>query len=544
MNNQKKVAYFCMEYGLDKKLPLYAGGLGILAGDYLKAAKDLNKPVVGIGIRWWQDYTNQYIDQNGYPYDTFPTHDLDFIEDTGITIDVMVENKTITCTVHKVTEFNNMPLYLLDTGHPESENGWITDRLYDGDDHKRIAQEIVLGIGGIKLLRKLNINIKKYHFNEGHAAFAGLELIKEKMQKDNLGFNEALNQTKDDIIFTTHTPVEAGNESHDLGLLEKLGAIDGLRRENIVQIGGEPFNMTAACLHMSHLANGVSELHGETARNMWKDLPNSAPIIAITNGVHQKTWQNDGVKKAYKNQSKLWQAHMQAKQNLINFIEKHTDAKMNPDNIIVGFARRAAPYKRSELIFRDSKQIKEFLTDGKLQLVFSGKAHPDDHYGKDIVSTLVKMDQKYRDSVVFLENYNIEIAKYLTQGCDVWLNNPRRPLEASGTSGMKAALNGVLNLSVLDGWVAEGVEHGRHGWILDEMFTELNDSLGEDEKDLKALYKILREEVIPIYYNNKKQWIKMMKASIKMANKDFSATRMLEDYYSRMYNKEREKTLV
>ena len=544
MNNQKKVAYFCMEYGLNNKLPLYAGGLGILAGDYLKAANDLDKPVVGIGIRWWQDYTQQYINEDGYPYDKFPTHKLDFLEDTGITIDVKIENKPVTCTVHKVTNFNNKPLYLLDTGHPQSENGWITDKLYDGDDHKRVAQEIILGVGGIKLLRKLNIEIDKYHFNEGHAAFAGLELIREKMNNKGLNLDKALQETRNEIVFTTHTPVEAGNESHDIGLLEKMGATEALSREDIVKIGGDPFNMTAACLHMTHLANGVSELHSKTAQNMWKDLDNSAPIIAITNGVHQDTWQDQEVKKAAANKADIWQAHMNAKQELANYVSKNTDAELNPENLIVGFARRAAPYKRSELIFRDTDQIREFLGNQKLQLVFSGKAHPDDKYGKDIVSTLVKMDQKYKDSVVFLENYDMKIASYLVKGCDVWLNNPRRPLEASGTSGMKASLNGVLNLSVLDGWVAEGVEHGRHGWILDELFPELNDSLGEDEKDLRALYRIVREEVIPLYYENHNRWVEMMTASISMAEKDFTAARMVNDYYNKMYNKKREKAMV
>ncbi len=532
---EEKIAYFCMEYGLDKTLPLYAGGLGILAGDYLKAAKDINAPVVGIGILWWQDYTQQYINDQGYPYDTYPTFDFDFLENTGQTVTVQIEGNNVECDIYKVTRFNNAPLYLLDTGKPDTEYGWITDKLYSGDDHNRIAQEIVLGIGGIRALRKLGINVDRYHFNEGHATFAGIELIREKMGQ-GLDFNDALEKTREEIVFTTHTPVSAGNESHDLNLLMKLGANNGLSIEQMQELGGNPFNMTASCLHMSNIANGVSELHGETARQMWKDLDRSAPIIAITNGVHKKTWQNEKIRAAFENNGNLWETHFELKKKLVDFIAQNTDARMNPENLIIGFARRAAPYKRSELIFRDTEKIDDLLQTGKIQLVFSGKAHPNDNYGKDIVATLVKMDRKYKDNVIFLENYGMEIARYLIQGVDVWLNNPRRPMEASGTSGMKAAMNGVLNLSVLDGWVAEGPEHGVNAWILDQVFTSLEEKLAEDERDLRALYKILREEVVPIYYNNRERWIEMMTESIAMSQQSFSAVRMLKDYQDQMYS--------
>ncbi|ACL69619.1 alpha-glucan family phosphorylase [Halothermothrix orenii] len=542
--NKEKIAYFCMEYGLDQKLPLYAGGLGVLAGDYLKAAHDKKAPIIGIGMLWWQDYTTQLIGKDGYPHDTYPTYSFDYIEDTGITVTVQIEGKDVNCKIYKTNQFENAPLYLLDAGHPDSEFGWINDRLYGGDDRKRIAQEIVLGIGGVRALRALNIEVDKYHFNEGHAAFAGFELIREKMNNNNMDFENALEETRKEIVFTTHTPVSAGNEQHHLDLIESMGANNGLTREQLWQIGGDPFNMTAACLHMSYVANGVSKLHGETARRMWQHLDKKAPIISITNGVHVKTWQNPEIKEAFEQNKNLWDVHMKYKKKLVNFIAEKTDARMNPDNLIVGFARRAAPYKRSELIFRDTDKIDDLLTSGKMQLVFSGKAHPNDHYGKDIVATLVKMDQKYKDNVVFLENYGMKITKYLVQGCDVWLNNPRRPLEASGTSGMKAAINGVLNLSVLDGWVAEGPEHGISGWIIDEVFESLDEKLEEDEKDLKALYKILREEVIPIYYNDRDRWEEMMKASIAMSHRKFSAARMLEDYYNLMYNKKAEPALI
>ncbi|MFW6306483.1 MAG: alpha-glucan family phosphorylase, partial [Bacillota bacterium] len=531
----KRIAYFCMEYGLDQKLPLYAGGLGILAGDYLKAANEINAPIVGIGILWWQDYTKQLINEDGYPYDTYPIHNFDFLEDTGKSVSVQIGGEDVQVKIYKTNQFKNKDLYLLDTGKPGSKYGWITDKLYSGNNYNRVAQEMVLGIGGVKALRELNIEVDIYHFNEGHATFAGFELIKEKMNNEGISFDEALEKTKNEIVFTTHTPVSAGNEVHDLHLLMEIGANNSLTYQQLKRLGGEPFNMTASCLHMSSIANGVSELHGKTAKNMWKHLKDSAPIISITNGVHKNTWQNSLIRDTFMEKGDIWEAHQQVKRELINYVSQKTDANMNPDNIIIGFARRAAPYKRSELIFRDTSKIEDLLRNGKIQLLFSGKAHPNDRFGKDIVASLVKMDRKYKDSVAFLENYDMEIARYLVQGVDIWLNNPKRPLEASGTSGMKASMNGVLNLSVLDGWVAEAPIHGESGWILDNVFPSLDERLSEDEKDLQALYKILREEVIPIYYDDKSRWIKMMEKSIEMSQNKFSSVRMLVDYYKRMY---------
>lgn len=534
----KRVAYFCMEYGLDPKLPLYAGGLGILAGDTLKAAYDLDVPIIGIGLLWWQDYTRQLIGEDGYPYDTYPIYDFSFLEDTGSKVFVQIGDENVECSIYKTNQFHNKDLYLLDTGKPDSKFGWITNKLYAGNNYNRIAQEMVLGIGGVRAIRELGIKIDIYHFNEGHASFAGLELIREKMMTNNLSFEESLEKTTKEIVFTTHTPVSAGNESHNLNLLMEIGANNSLTYEQLKKIGGDPFNMTAACLRMAFIANGVSALHGETARKMWSHIDNKPEIISITNGVHQKTWQNEKIKNTYENNLNIWEAHIKAKKDLIDFVEKKTGTRLDPDKLIIGFARRAAPYKRSELIFRDTEKIDQLLKSGKVQLIFSGKAHPNDHYGKDIVATLVKMDKIYKDHVVFLENYDMEIARYLVQGVDVWLNNPKRPMEASGTSGMKAAMNGAMNLSVLDGWVAEGPEHAVNGWILDIVFSSLDEKLNEDEKDLQALYKILYDEVIPIYYEDRERWKRMMRASIEMSQKQFTAIRMINEYYQLMYNKQ------
>ena len=530
-----KVAYFCMEYGLHEELPIYAGGLGVLAGDYIKAASDLEVPMVAIGILWTQDYTTQLIGEDGRPYDVYPQHNFDMVEDTGVTVSVRVRGADVTCKVLKVEKYGNIPLYLLDTNIPGSEHGWMTSKLYGGVAQDRVASEIILGIGGVRALRALGIDIDVYHFNEGHAVFAGLELIQEKMQQQKMPFEEAWEATKKEVIFTTHTPVEAGNESHDHGLLQFMEAYNGLNYEQMAQIGGNPFNMTIAALKLSNLSNAVSKLHGQTARKMWKEVKGGSPIISITNGVHVDTWQDSKIGDAFETGQDLWEPHMESKRRLLDYVKTTTDATLNPDALLIGFARRAAPYKRSDLIFRDAAVIDPLLREGKVQLIFSGKAHPRDGYGKDIIADLVKMDRKYKNSVIFLENYNMEIAKLMVRGCDVWLNNPRRPLEASGTSGMKAALNGVLNLSTVDGWVAEGPQHGISGWLLDTYLQGQNIDLAQDSHDLKALYRVLFEDVIPTYYEDRNKWVDMMRASIDMSHWQFSSSRMLREYYDVMY---------
>lgn len=531
-NQLPRIAYFCMEYGLHPQLPIYAGGLGILAGDYLKAAYDLDVPMVGIGILWRQDYTEQFISADGHPYDVYPDFDYEFIKDTGITVQLRIRGEDVTCKVRLVDQYGNAPLYLLDTNFPGSAHGWMTNRLYGGGNQDRIAQEMILGIGGLRALRALGIKVDEYHFNEGHAVFAGLELIREKMAI-GLSFRDAWKATQEQIVFTTHTPVAAGNEAHDHALLQQMEAYNGLTYEQVEEIGGNPFNMTVAALKLSHLANAVSKLHGHTARNMWQGISGSAPIISITNGVHCETWQEPSITEAFEKNGDLLQPHQGCKQALIDFIFQQTGAKLDPNILLIGFARRAAAYKRSELIFRDASIIEPLLNKGKIQLVFSGKAHPNDQSGKDIIQELVRMDRKFGEKVVFLENYNMQIAKLLIQGCDIWLNNPRKPLEASGTSGMKAAMNGVLNLSVVDGWVPEGPQHGVSGWLIEHAKKALEQE--QDQLDMQTLYKILLEEVIPTYYENKKGWTDMMRASIDMSRWQFSSHRMVREYYDVLY---------
>jgi len=537
VNNLPRVAYFCMEYGLNSDFKAYAGGLGILAGDHLKGAKDLNLPLVGIGLKWKQGYTDQLIDENGKAYDTYHNYKYDFLKDTGVKVTVKVRKIDVVCKVWKLDEFGNNPLYLLDTDIPENGDTWVTGQLYGWFGEERIAQEIVLGIGGVKALRALEIPIDVYHFNEGHAALAATELIKEKMQA-GCNFELAWEKVRSEVVFTTHTPIVEGNESHDIDKLEYMGAFNGLTKAQMILLGGEPFNMTIAGLRLSRKANAVAKLHGETANKMWKTVAGRSEIIAITNGIHKPSWVDNRITKAYDNEGDLWGAHLTTKKELIAFIKERTGVILDSQKLLIGFSRRAAPYKRSDLIFTDEEIISPLLKSGKVQIVFSGKAHPLDDNGKEIVAKLVKMMKKYPASVVFLENYDMNIGRMLTRGSDIWLNNPRRPQEASGTSGMKAAMNGVLNCSILDGWWPEACIDGVNGWqfgdgaSLDDLtITEL------DKHDTLALYDTLINRVMTTYYENRQKWVEMMKESIRTTSYEFSVERMLDEYYNKMYIK-------
>lgn len=526
-------AYFSMEYGLDVSMKTYAGGLGILAGDYIKGAKDYGYPLVAIGIKWKQGYTDQRIDEAGMPYDTYHNYEYDFLKDTGIKVKVNIRQRDVYCKVWLVDKFGNAPLYLLDTDLPENEDYLITGQLYGWFGEERIAQEMVLGIGGIRALRALGIDVDVYHFNEGHAVFAGLEILKEYMDT-GLDFDSALNKSIEKIVFTTHTPIVQGNESHYLDRMLYMGANNGLTLEQLIEIGGSPFNMTVAALKISRITNAVSMLHAKTANNMWKTIKNCSEIIGITNAIHLPTWVDSNMLAAAEGNGDIWQTHIKNKKKLISFIKQRTKVSLNPEVLLIGFSRRAVEYKRSNFIFSNESIIAPLLKEGKLQIVFSGKAFPQDDNGKVIVKNLVDMSKKYPNAVVFLENYDMAIGKILTTGADVWLNNPRRPMEASGTSGMKAAMNGVLNFSILDGWWPEACIDGINGWQIGNGF-ESSDTNLIDENDLKNLYEVLLNKVLPTYYENREKWVEMMKASILSTKDYFCVKRMLEEYYSKMY---------
>jgi starch phosphorylase len=532
-----------MEYGLDTTFPIYAGGLGILAGDHMKSVGDLRVPVTGIGLFWDEGYTRQVVGANQAIEDQYPKTARDAVRRVDARVEVSVRGKKIPLRAWKVERFVSSTLYLLE---PErDEDRWITQRLYGGGAEDRIAQEIVLGVGGVRLLEKLGAPIDVYHFNEGHAVFAGLELLRMK-KHGGTTLVERLAALRPHVVFTTHTPVPAGNEVHDLALLRKMDAHLDFTDADLAQIGGDPFSMTVAGLRLARIANGVAELHGETARAMWKDVEGAAPIIAITNGVHAPTWQDARVRAALvpdkpteRQDTELWHAHQAMKSELLAEIAARSNVTLSSDKLLVGFARRAATYKRADLIFGDA-QILDKLFEQGLQLVYSGKAHPRDLQGKALIGKVLDAQKKHPQQVVFLENYDMRLGAMLTRGVDVWLNNPRRPLEASGTSGMKAAMNGVPNLSILDGWWPEGCEHGVTGWKIgdpdpkDDAFDEA-DIARIDKRDRELLYHALEHEVLPAYRDRAK-WVAIMRASIAMSQWRFSSDRMIEDYVNLVYS--------
>ena len=536
MNSQDrlKIAYFCMEFGLENDLKLYAGGLGILAGDYLKGAKDEGLPITGIGIKWKQGYTDQYIGEDGVPYDTFTNYHYD-LEDTGVTVPVTIRGHEVMVKVWKTEAYGNSTLYLLDTDIDENggDDRAICGQLYGGFKEERLAQEIVLGIGGIRALRALGLDVDVYHFNEGHAVLAALELI-EEAKSLGLSFEEAWQETKLSVVFTTHTPVIQGNESHELATMEFMGAFGGLNAKEMTRIGGDPFNMTVAALRLSRKSNAVAMLHAETANKMWRHVAGRSEIVGITNCIHTPTWVDERITEAYEQDKPLLPVHNSVKGELIDFIKERTGAELQTDKILIGFSRRAATYKRSDLIFSDMETIEPYLKSGQLQIVFSGKAHPSDGSGKAIISNIVAMMKAYPNAVVFLENYDMTIGKMLTRGSDVWLNNPRRPQEASGTSGMKASMNGVLNCSILDGWWPEACVDGENGWQIGDGFESDSDE-ELDAHDTAALYDVVLNKVLPIYYDDAPKWESMMRESIRTTSEPFAIKRMLEDYYAKLY---------
>jgi alpha-glucan phosphorylases len=533
-NSYPTVAYFSMEFGLDSDFKIYAGGLGILAGDYLKAAKDNMLPVIGIGIKWKQGYVEQHIDKDGKIVDAFYNNEYGFLQDTGVKVNVKIRERDVWCKVWKVDCFGNSELYLLDTDLPENSDRWITGQLYGWFEEERIAQEMVLGIGGIRALRALKKNVDIFHFNEGHAVFAGFELIKEKKES---GFNpyDAWNESRKQIVFTTHTPVIEGNEFHGLNILEYMGAFNGLDRYLVREIGGDPFNMTAAGLRLSKKSNAVSVLHGRIANDMWKSIDRRSEIISITNGVHLGTWGDKELIEANKRGENLWEYHIENKEKLIDFIYEEKDVKLDKDKLLIGFARRAAPYKRGDLIFTDEERIAPLLKNGDVQIIISSKAHPLDFTGKEIIKHILGIEKKYPNSVVFLDNYNMKKAELLTKGVDVWLNNPRVTKEACGTSGMKAAINGVLNLSTLDGWWPEACWDDVTGWQIGGGFIS-DDIKEQDMHDAISLYDVLFNKVIKTYYNDRKKWMEMMAASINAMVNRYSADRMVKEYYEKLYS--------
>ena len=540
------VGYFCMEFGIDPRLAIYAGGLGILAGDHMKSVGDLRLPVTGIGLMWDQGYTHQRVDAAGV-HDTYIPAARDALTPVDVKVEVTVRGKTIPLRVWKVDRYVTSDLFLLEP--LAAEDRWITQRLYGGGDPDRLAQEIVLGVGGVRLLRALGREPDVYHFNEGHAVFAGLELLRAGRFGGGT-LPERIAALRPHVVFTTHTPVAAGNETHPLASMREVDADLGFTDEELTSIGGSPFSMTVAGLRLARIANAVAELHGETSRAMWRGVEGAAPIISITNGVHAPTWQDARVRAALAvdkpratQDAELWHAHGLMKAELLAVVKQRTGVALRQDKLLIGFARRAAAYKRADLILGDRARLERLLADGRVQIAYAGKAHPRDEGGKRLLGNLHEASTRWANSVVFLQDYDMRLGALLTRGCDIWLNNPRRPLEASGTSGMKAAMNGVPNLSILDGWWPEGCVHGETGWKIGDPSPEDVDveHAGEaelakiDARDRLKLYEVLEREVLPRYEQDRAGWISMMRASIAMSQWKFSSDRMLEDYVARAY---------
>ena len=606
-NKNDLIAYFSAEYGLDQTIPIYSGGLGILSGDHLKSASDLGIPLVAVGLLYKNGYFHQKI--NGYggqetEYNNIDLYDLPInaVKDQNgedLIIYVKFPKRRLYLKVWQIN-VGRVKLYLLDSDIEKNneEDRDVTLRLYGGDQEMRIRQEIVLGMAGVNLLRTLGLKPTVYHMNEGHSAFLTLEIIKNTIKEKQVSFDVAKDIASSKTVFTTHTPVPAGNDIFPLDLVEKyfkdFWPRLGISKEEFLKLGMKPtqdlepgFNMGILALKIAGKKNGVSKLHGAVSRELfgevWPEIAaNESPITYVTNGIHTCSWLSPRLKELYNKylipywqdnihldktwekvkdipDQELWEAHMQRKEKLLNLVkdstvnrlrrsgygyEKINDivSKINPNALTIGFARRFATYKRATLIFRDLERITQILNNQErpVQIIFAGKAHPADKEGQDLIKYIheVSMMPQFKGKIFLLENYNIAMSRYLVSGVDVWLNNPRRPMEASGTSGQKASVNGVINFSVLDGWWAEGYNQ-YNGWTIGTN-AEFDSYEAQDNADSESLYRTLESKIVPMYYNKDKdgmssKWIETMKNSIISTGGKYSTARMLVDYTNNLY---------
>jgi starch phosphorylase len=603
----RPVAYFSAEFGLHESLPIYSGGLGVLAGDHIKSASDLDIPLVGIGLFYGQGYFLQRLNRSGWQQEEYVHTDVNqcaiqpAIGKNGesVVVEIQTRSGSIRAKVWRA-KVGRCDLLLLDSNvegnAPEDRD--LTSRLYGGDGRTRIRQELLLGVGGFRALRAMGISPGVLHLNEGHSGFAVLEAIRSRMQDEGIDFVTAASQIPREVIFTTHTPVPAGHDRFNADLIEEhLGPLRdqlGLSQENLMGFGRvssndyqEQFCMTVLGLKLSRRANAVSSLHGEVSRAMWwalyPDKPQDAvPLGHITNGVHVPSWlapqmyrlydrhlgigwqEKSGAARTWEgietvDDGELWETHLSLKSRMIEFVrrraceqaERRNESQetlqtlsklLSPDALTIGFARRFATYKRANLILADIQRLALIVNDPKrpVQFVFAGKAHPHDEPGKKVLQQIAEMmrDSEFSEKFVFIEDYDINVGRFLVQGVDVWLNNPRRPLEASGTSGQKVVLNGGLNLSVLDGWWAEAYD-GLNGFAIGTGRTHSNMDV-HDSRDGEDLYRVLKDELIPLFYQRDRDglprgWIKRMKRTIRTLGWRFNADRMVMDYTQKCY---------
>ena len=603
----RPVAYFSAEFGLHESLPIYSGGLGVLAGDHVKSASDLDIPLVGVGLFYGQGYFRQWLDGTGWQHEEYLPTDVSQLpmapaigkNGQPVTIRIETRGASIAAKVWRV-KVGRIDLLLLDTNVEGNtpEDRELTSRLYGGDGRVRVRQELLLGVGGFRALKAMGITPGVLHLNEGHSGFAVLEAIRSRMEEEGVGFDQALPHVSREVVFTTHTPVPAGHDRFNAGLMEEhfgpLREALGLSHDSFMGLGreypsnhNEEFCMTVLGLRLSRRANAVSALHGEVSRAMWTGLypgklEDQVPIGHITNGVHVPTWlapqmfrlydrhlgigwhEHSGESRIWEgietvDDGELWETHLSLKSRLLEFVRRRAKEQaerrgeapetllrlnrvLSPDALTIGFARRFATYKRANLLLADIEKLITMVNDPNrpIQFVFAGKAHPRDEPGKRVLQQIAELmrDPKFADKFVFVEDYDINVGRLFVQGVDVWLNNPRRPLEASGTSGQKVVLNGGLNLSVLDGWWAEAYD-GMNGFAIGNGRTHSNMQV-HDSRDGEDLYRVLREEVVPLFYQRDQDglprgWIKRMKRTIRTLGWRFNANRMVMDYTSKCY---------
>ena len=603
---EELVAYFSMEYGLVDCMQIYSGGLGILSGDHLKAASDADIPLVAIGLLYQMGYFQQSLNPDGWQQERNPVNDFYTLPVQPMRrpdgSEIVISVKLPTGPVHIklwVINVGRTKLYLLDTNIPENErpeNRDITDELYGGDAHTRMRQEIVLGIGGMRALKALGLEPTVFHMNEGHSAFLALERIRVLMEEHKLTFDEALDASRTNNVFTTHTSVPAGIDLFDPGLMYEYFSDycreSGITFDQLLSLGrSDPFNsqqrfsMAVSAIRTSSFRNAVSRLHRRVSQEMWQELwPKlpvwEVPVTSVTNGVHLPTWINGDLAMLYDQylqpdwreqhpdpkvwelvkeipDQELWEAHRRRKRRLVTYVRERAAAAaqnrkapisevrraqevLDPEVFTIGFARRFATYKRATLLFRDMNRLKQILTNPKMpvQIVIAGKAHPKDHPGKMYIREIVRLsrDPELTNHIVFVEDYSIQVGRELVQGVDLWLNNPRRGEEACGTSGMKAGLNGILNLSILDGWYDEAYEHAG-GWAIGdrEPYTE-----DQDEIHARAIYSILENEIVPMYYQGSgedvpEEWIRRVRQCLMYVSPHFACQRMVSEYMSQLY---------
>lgn len=603
----RPVAYFSAEFGLHESIPIYSGGLGVLAGDHIKSASDLDIPLVGIGIFYGQGYFRQRLDRTGWQHEDYmavdpaelPMEPAIGADGVPVTIQIETRSGAIRAKVWRM-KIGRCDLLLLDSNVEGNapEDRELTSRLYGGDGRVRIRQELLLGVGGFRALKAMGVSPGVLHMNEGHSGFAVLEAIRNRMTEEGVAFDEAARRVSREVVFTTHTPVPAGHDRFGADLLEEhLGPLRdalGISHDALMALGREdqrdhytPFCMTVLGLRLSRRANAVSSLHGEVSRAMWTGLfpgrlEDEVPIGHVTNGVHVRSWLAPQMFRLYDrhlgagwheqsskaniwegienvDDGELWETHLTLKSRLLEFVRRRavrqSEARgeptemlqrlgrvFSPDALTVGFARRFATYKRANLLLADIERLATMVNDPKrpVQFVFAGKAHPLDEPGKRVMQQIADLmrDPQFSNKFLFVEDYDINVGRHFVQGVDVWLNNPRRPLEASGTSGQKVVLNGGLNLSVLDGWWAEAHD-GLNGFAIGSGRTHSNMDV-HDSRDGDDLYRTLRDEVIPLYYQRDRDglprgWIKRMKRTIRTLGWRFNADRMVMDYTLKCY---------